>query len=755
MPANLFRFREFELDRSAYELRRGADSVRLERIPFELLTLLVERQGQLVTREEIIERIWGKDIFHDTENGINTAVRKIRQALHDDPGAPRFVATVPAKGYRFVVPVEIVQSMRLAEPAETGGLADRGSSSVGNNALPGGDPRNGDTFEASAEIPVSPSDPVRITVQKQEGVWSLRKRGWIAAASAMLLVVGLASWHAQPRLPMITNAVRITNDGKAKSPWNPLVTDGLHLYFIEGRPWTTGSGIAQLSVAGGETTWITSTLPEVFTIHDISPDRSQLLVGNGYPKATDSATERSDADTELWVQPLPAGAPHRVGNIYASAACWTPDGLHVLYADEDTVMVANKDGSEPHQLAKVSGIVRSLRFSPDGQRIRFYVSHSRSDSNTIWEMDAAGKEIHPLLQDWKGPPYQCCGNWSPDGEYYYFQAGHGSDQAIWVVPERRSVVKPTAGASRLMSGPLRFSSPVPSNDGKRLFVVGGEPRVELFRYDLRARRFDSFLSGLSVGPVDFSADRKWMAYVTYPDMTLWRSRADGSGKVQLTFPPVRAYEPRWSPDGSKIAYMDVQASRPWKICLVSSSAGSPEILGQAGAEEAEADPTWTPDGGSIVFGKFSATDKANNGIYRLDLKTRSASSIPDSNGLFSPRVSPDGRYISALSNSQTKLLLFDTKTNHWSSLVEGEWVGYNEWSHDGKYIYMRETSAGAGELVRVRIRDRALEHILNLRDFPQTSDIFTGWIGLAPDDAPLLIRDRSVQEIYGLDLNFH
>src|SRR5271170_5257083 len=109
MPTGLFRFDEFELDRSAYELRRSGQSLRVERIPYELLSLLVERRGQLVTREEIIDRIWGKDVFHDTEHGINTAVRKIRQALHDDPDDPRFVLTVPAKGYRFVASVEKVE----------------------------------------------------------------------------------------------------------------------------------------------------------------------------------------------------------------------------------------------------------------------------------------------------------------------------------------------------------------------------------------------------------------------------------------------------------------------------------------------------------------------------------------------------------------------------------------------------------------------------------------------------------------------
>jgi len=102
VPFGVARFAEFELDSGRYELRKGDRVLKLEKIPMELLTLLVESDGQLVTRDQIIERIWGKDVFLDTEHGINTAVRKIRLVLGDDPEQPRFVQTVTGKGYRFI-----------------------------------------------------------------------------------------------------------------------------------------------------------------------------------------------------------------------------------------------------------------------------------------------------------------------------------------------------------------------------------------------------------------------------------------------------------------------------------------------------------------------------------------------------------------------------------------------------------------------------------------------------------------------------
>jgi len=113
VPSRVARFAEFELDSGRYELRREDHVLKLEKIPMDLLTILVESNGQLVTRDQIIERIWGKDVFLDTEHGINTAIRKIRQALGDDPEQPRFVQTVKGKGYRFIAPLtEITEARR-------------------------------------------------------------------------------------------------------------------------------------------------------------------------------------------------------------------------------------------------------------------------------------------------------------------------------------------------------------------------------------------------------------------------------------------------------------------------------------------------------------------------------------------------------------------------------------------------------------------------------------------------------------------
>ena len=579
-----------------------------------------------------------------------------------------------------------------------------------------------------------------------------RKLGIVIGTSLFLVVTAFAVWRGQSRLPAVANIVRLTNDQKAKIPINGVVTDGLHLYFMEAMPSESRRGIAQVAAVGGETTWIQTTLKEVLAIPDISPDKSKLLLVAGVDGAG------SDSN-EFWVQPLPAGTPRRVGNIKAFTADWTPDGSHIIYSYQHKIAIVNEDGSDPHTIAEIPGSAAWFRYSPEGRLIRFSILQDMENSSSLWEMRADGTNLHQLLPNWKESLDQCCGRWSPDGNYYYFltsaffSGGGGPSQGIWVMPEHRSIFRGDSEPVRLATGPLHFGAPTPSTDGKSLFAVGDELRVELLSYDPHAQRFDSYLGGLSAGPVAFSPDGKWVAYVSYPEMTLWKSRTDLSEKMQLTFPPVRVYGPQWSPDGSQIAFGDVRLHRPPKVYLVSASGGdSPKQIAPSNADDADTDPTWTPDGKSIIFARAPAGERGGQAIYRVDLSSGNLTLIPGSNSLYSPRISPDGRYIAALTADAKQLALLDQTTNSWSTLAEGDHFGFNAWSPDGKYVYARKDGSGFARIVRVRIKDRAQEEVLSLKDFPQLVDPFSEWYGLTPDGRILLMRDRSVQEIYALDL---
>src|SRR5262249_48635874 len=235
---------------------------------------------------------------------------------------------------------------------------------------------------------------------------------------------------------------------------------------------------------------------------------------------------------------------------------------------------------------------------------------------------------------------------------------------------------------QLTFGPLNYYTPAPSQDGKKLFVVGEQRRGELARYDAKTEQWGSYLSGISAEQLDFSRDGAWVVYVTYPEGSLWRSNVDGSKRLQLTYPPMQAGLPCWSPDGKQIAFAARVPGKDWKIYLVSAEGGNPQQL--TPDARFENDPTWSPDGNSLVFGVGNPPEPS--AIYLLEVRTRQGSLLPGSEGLFSPRWSPDRRYIAALVGSQNTLMLFDFTTQKWTELAK-QAAGWPRWSRDGKYIY--------------------------------------------------------------------
>ncbi len=422
----------------------------------------------------------------------------------------------------------------------------------------------------------------------------------------------------------------------------------------------------------------------------------------------------------------------------------------MAYARGNEIFLAKSDASEPRRLLTTAGISNDLRWSPNGTILRFTVNDARTNFRSLWQASADGSNLHPLLPGWNKPaPNECCGNWTPDGRYYVFQAIREGTANVWAMREDGGLFRSTRHEPvQLTTGPMNIGAPVPSRDGKKLFVQGWQTRGELVRYDAKSGQFTPYLSGISAMGFDFSRDGAWVAYNQDAEGTIWRSKMDGTQKLQLTFPPMQAYLPRWSPDGKQIAFFAHAPGEPSQIYAVSAAGGSPELIYRG--EINLADPNWSPDGKSLVFGGNSGLNNQASAVYRLDMKTRKASKLPGSDGLFSPRWSPDGRYVAAITLDSLGFMLFDFTTQKWTELAK-MFIGYPNWSRDGRYLHFDGILNNEEGFFRIRISDRKLERILSLKGFPEAPGAFGNWTGLAPDDSPLVVRDASIQEIYALD----
>jgi Tol biopolymer transport system component len=409
------------------------------------------------------------------------------------------------------------------------------------------------------------------------------------------------------------------------------------------------------------------------------------------------------------------------------------------------LFLAKPDGTQSRKLISVKGDIKNVTWSLDSSHLQFDTSETAGTlgQRLVWEVSARGKDLHRLLAGGHDPADECCGKWTTDGKYFIYQSHH----QIWALRQKGSFIQSEPKPIPLTSSPLSLSSPLPSRDGKKLFVIGQTYRGELMRYDSKSGQFSPFLEGVSAEYVAFSKDGQWVAYVSYPEGTLWRSKLDGSERLQLTYTPMYPVLPRWSPDGKKIVFFEfaLSSDKPARMYEVSSESGSPGPLIPDDPRD-QLDPNWSPDGSKIVYGGKS--DDAASAIRILDLPSRQISNLPDSQGLFSPRWSPNGRYILAFSADSMKLLLFDLQTQKWTELAKGS-MGWLSLSKDGQSVYVLHYK-GKGEVLRIRISDHKTEQVVDLKNFI-TGGRYGGWLGLAPDDSPLLLRDAGTQDVYALD----
>jgi Tol biopolymer transport system component len=250
--------------------------------------------------------------------------------------------------------------------------------------------------------------------------------------------------------------------------------------------------------------------------------------------------------------------------------------------------------------------------------------------------------------------------------------------------------------------------------------------------------------------MDFSRDGKWAVYVAYTDGTLWRSKMDGSDKLQVTYPPLRATVPHWSPDGTHIAFSGAKPGDPYRIYVVPADGGSPEQLSSG---DSDLDPSWSKDGKTLMFGVFPVSGNlGSTKIMLLDLKAHALTQLVGSEGICCPRWSPDGRYVAALSGDNQKLLLLDLATQKWRQLADKTGtLGYMTSSPDSKYLGLDTSFNADAGFFRVRVPDGQIRRVVSLKNVRRFLPAWGEWSGMAPDGSPLVVRDISTEEIYALD----
>jgi DNA-binding winged helix-turn-helix (wHTH) protein/Tol biopolymer transport system component len=711
-PTSEFRFGPFVLDTASGELRKSGVTLRLQGQPLRVLSLLVERAGSVVSREELRIGVWGRGTVVDFDHGLDVAINKVREVLGDTASDPRYIETLSRRGYRFVGRLH-----GIADPPPLAPSLDLRQVAVADRAL---------VRRSSLPLYV----------------------GWLVAA-AVLAGAALA-WLRQPplkpvRIRQITDSGRVFPGLPLQESLGQTATDGTRLFFSQIANGRTVLSVA--SVGDGET----ATLPfpvqnAAPVLENISPDGARLLIKNQMAR---------DTEGPIWITSAIGGRVQQVGDILAHDASWTADGKRILYANGNDLLTANEDGTDVRHFATVSGRAFWMRWSPDGSRLRFTLLRPLDHSTALWEMSADGSHAHPIAFQQDLGVIECCGNWTADGRYFVFQATHDRRTDIWATRESplHSKWLPYVPFA-VTDGPLAYRSPVPMPSGEGIIFLGLNQHSELLRYNADTRAFQPSSLLRSAQYVRYSRDGQWVAWLD-ANGTLWRNRADGTQQLQLSPTGLDVYMIEWSPDGHQLVLMARESGKLWRVYTVDGDSANLKAL--LPEDRNQADPSWASADGDIVFGRppdVMAERAQPKAIYLWHAGAHRVETIPGSEGLFSPRTSPDGRYIAALRLGQRALVLFDRSTGAWRTLA-AQAAADPVWSADGQWVYFHDFESKSQPIVRVNVSNGHIENVAGVYDVQSLEFADFRFVGLAPGDVPLLRARTTVGNLYEAQIERH
>ena len=620
-----------------------------------------------------------------------------------------------------------VDLKRLRREIESGKIAQHTSQSSASVAVGVGSRPTGTVSGSSTvEMPVASGATERTKQSRTK---------WLALGPGALIVLGVVAYLFRPVLPppRITGYTQLTHDGQQKSFGGQVtasvLTDGPRLFIqenVNGR-----FVVAQVEATGGDTVIVPTPFPNA-SLLNISPDKSSLLLGS---------FTGQEAAQPLWMIPALGGSPKRMTDEPAGDGAWMPNGNFLFWADGH-LFEATPQGNR--KISDVPGLAYWFRWSPDGKLMRFTVSETKT--NTLWEANGNGTSPHRMLNSWANV-FHGLGNYTPDGRYFVFDRIDGPRTDLWVTREKGDFFHRISHEPvRLSTGPMNFASPQPSVDGRKIFAVGEQLRAELVRYDGKTGQFVPFMGGASFTDVAFSPDGKWVAYVSYPDGHLWRSKRDGSERLQLTSGNLVSSAPQFSPDSKQVLFSEGDSGVTLLTKLISLSGESVQVI--PGTEAKSLVAGWGPDGKTVIYNDGDGPGVGK--IKQVETNTGKVTTIGDMTGRGPSKVSPDGRYLANANIAGTEVKLMELATGKWLESIPVK-IGNYVWSHDSKYLYFDSGFGADPTISRLRVADRKIEPVASLKDFRRSLYVYAPWLGVTPEGDPLVLHDISTQEVYALD----
>jgi len=570
--------------------------------------------------------------------------------------------------------------------------------------------------------------------------WTMARR---LAASGLVGATVLVAYAflSHPPPPRVTRFLSGALTEQLDS-YASLATDGVRVFFLERHG--DHDSLMQVSTSGGEAHAVDTPFQGT-RIFGVSPDRSEFLIGSFVNHGT---------GLPLWIWPVQGGSPVRVGNTTVDDATWCLDGQQLLYVSGQDIHIVRRDGNDDRILVHTNGYPRWMRWHPDGSRFSYSVTDPQTNAVTIWEAAHDGSNPHLSPAGSSASSFECCGEWTKDGEYFLFTSSRTGIPNLWAVRQKRFALhwrEPEAVQLTSNVKPMEKSALTP--DGTRAFAMSSNDEFDFVRFDLSTKRYFPLPSPRKAFAIWYSRDGNWIVAQNL-DWTLWKSRPDGRERFQLTSLPLHAAQVRWAPDGKRIVMEVHEQNQPTRVRILDVAGGAPqEFVKLQGAQH---NPSWSPDGtGIAVAMNIEAPENSTQprGIYITDWKTGESKKVPGSEGMTSPQWSPDGKYFIAKSNDEGELLLFNPRTKNWRTIAKATFFSMVAWSKDASYLYYQNTLEPGQPVYRLRAGTFQKEKVLSFEDMLETDSVECLFDGFAAPDS-IIVRKRFTRgDVYALDLD--